>query len=106
MAQMVWKMTITEETSDEDLERCLIAVQTTSDPNVQIVAAKAQVEKDRRQSESDLANANERIAELETLNTQLQTEAANSGRNPAWMRWGIISGWVTAGVAVIALIVK
>ena len=51
MPRNVWEIEINSETSREDLERCSIAAEHTSDPNVQRVAAKARAELWRREQE-------------------------------------------------------
>ena len=60
-----WKIPINEETSDEDIERCILDAADTRDINVQQNAARAIVEKERRHRTSELSVARERIAELE-----------------------------------------
>ena len=51
MERNVYKIPINKETSDEDLERCIIAANRTSDVNVHRVAAQAHMELSEKEAE-------------------------------------------------------
>ena len=73
-------------------------------PNVRKRVA-AEEEMARRDRESDLAKANQRIAELETELSERGGELSNVRSGSVWMRWQTIAGWVAAAIMLVALFV-
>jgi len=63
MARKPYEIEINENTSDEDLEFCIAAAKRTSDVNIQRNAAKATVEKNRREKKFEMAMLNAKSKE-------------------------------------------
>ncbi len=61
-------------------------------------------ERERRE-ESDLAKANQRIAELQTKLLETRTELSNVRSESVWTRWQTIAGWVVAAIMLLALFI-
>ena len=57
----------------------------------------------RRERESDLAKAKQRIAELETEVSGVRTELSSARNGSVWVRWQTISGWLVAVLMLLAL---
>ena len=70
-------------------------------PNVRKRVA-AEEEMARRERESELAIAKQRIAELETEISGTRSELSNERSGSVWLRWQTISGWVVAAIMIIA----
>ena len=105
MPRNVWEIEINSETPQEDLELCAIAAERTSDRNVQRAAAKARAEMRRRDEESELSQARQRITQLESELSQTRGELSGQRSGSVWLRWQTISGWVVAVLMAVALFV-
>lgn len=101
MERETWKIPINEETTDEDIERCILDAARTSDINIQGNAARAIVEKDRRERDSELSIAKETINELERTITGLRSAVRDDTAVSPWTRWQTYSGWITAAAMVV-----
>ena len=61
----------------------------------------AKQELTRRERESDLAKAKQRIAELETEVSGVRTDLSSARSGSVWMRWQTISGWLVAALMLL-----
>lgn len=65
----------------------------------------AEQERERRERESALAQASQRIAQLELELSRTRAELWSLQSGSVWLRWQTISGWLVAVLMAVALLV-
>lgn len=116
MARNVWEIPINDETSDEDLERCILTAVRTSDPNVLRAAANATAQKARNEraewTRRFELQSRERVNSLRAQEAQMerqmdrQSELADqqlviAEQQAASARSALNAVWIAAGATAI-----
>ena len=112
MARNVWDIPINEDTSREDLERCILSAAHTSDSNVTRAAADARAELARREREEwatrfdaqESARVKAQQFQAGQMAEQLKVaqEQSKAARRAAWAAWA--SALVAVGLLVLTAI--
>jgi hypothetical protein len=90
MANHVWELPINEDTTEEDLHRCIFEAAHSSDPNIVRAAARAQAELSLREREEWIARFNAESAErdksqqFQAAQMDRQLQVANIQTRAAW----------------------
>lgn len=112
MAKHVWKIPINDETSEEDLHRCIIEAGRTSDPNVMRAASNAAAELARRERKEwrvrlefeSKERINAQKFQQDQMDKQLRVagEQATAARRAMWAAWA--AAIATISIAVFSAI--
>jgi hypothetical protein len=106
MTLKVWEMEINSETSEEDLQRCVLEANRTGDTNVLRAAAKASAELVRREREEWRerfnAESRERVNAQRFQQTQMDKQIGVADRQVKAARSAMWAAWAAA-IATIAI---
>jgi hypothetical protein len=108
MAKHVWELPINEDTTEEDLHRCIFEAVHSSDPNIVRAAARAQTELSLREREEWIARFNaesaERVKSQEFQAAQMEKQI-KVATIQARAAWAAVVVTAIIAVATIALAV-